>query len=283
MIVVTGATGNVGRPLVQALTAAGEQVTAVARRIADGNAVQADLTHPETLEPALDGAKAVFLLTAADFLANGNMEDVVEVVRAAGVPRVVLLSSQGVGTKRHPSYLEDAVTQSGLDWTILRPGNFASNAFQWAESIRTERTMAAPYADVALPAVDPQDIAEVAAAALRDPSHVGAIYTLTGPAPISPRQQAGVIEAAVGEPVRFVELTREEARANLLTFMPPPVADSTLDILGTPTAEEQEVSLDIEQVLGRPAHPFADWVTRNVNAFRKDRPEESSAAHRVLN
>ncbi len=269
MIVVTGATGNVGRPLVQALKNAGEQVTAVSRRITEANnAIQADLTNPETLKPALDGAKAIFLLTAADFLANGNLENVLEVIKEAGVPRVVLLSSQGVATKRHPSHLEDTVTRSGLDWTILRPGNFASNAFQWAESIRTQRTMAAPYADVALPAVDPQDVAEVAAAALRDPNHGGAIYTLTGPAAISPRQQAEAIEASLGEPVRFIELSREEARANMLAYMPPPVADSTLDILGAPTTEELQVSSDVQQVLGRPAHTFADWVSRNVTAFR---------------
>lgn len=268
MIVVTGATGNVGRPLVQALTAAGEQVTAVSRQITESNSVQADLTNPETLRPALDGAKAIFLLTAADFLANGNLENVLEVVRTAGVPRVVLLSSQGVGTGRHPKNLEDAVTESDLDWTILRPGNFASNAFQWAESIRTQRTMAAPYADVALPAVDPQDIAEVAATVLRDPNHAGAVYTLTGPAPISPRRQAEVIEAAVGEPIQFVELSRDDARSRMLTYMPPPVAEATLDVLGTPSAAEQEVNPDVEKVLHKPARTFADWVDRNVTAFR---------------
>ena len=272
MIVVTGATGNVGRPLVQSLAAAGEQVTAVSRRISDvPNGVrrlQADLSQPETLGPALDGAKAVFLLTAAEFLANGNMKDVMEVVEASGVERVVLLSSQGVGTKRHPSDLEDAVTQSGLGWTMLRPGNFASNAFQWAESIRTQRLMAAPFADVALPAVDPDDIAEVAAAALRDQSHAGNIYTLTGPVAISPRQQAEAIGQAVGEPVQFVELSRDEARSRMLTYMPEPVVEATLGALGTPTAAEQEVSPDVEKVLGRPPRTFTDWVSRNLPAFK---------------
>ena len=280
MIVVTGATGNVGRPLIQSLAAAGEQVTAVSRRISDvpndvPNGVpkgvrrlQADLAQPKTLEPALDGAKAVFLLTAAEFLANGNMKDVMEVVEASGVERVVLLSSQGVGTKRHPSDLEDAVTQSGLGWTMLRPGNFASNAFQWAESIRTQRLMAAPFADVALPAVDPDDIAEVAGAALRDQSHAGNIYTLTGPVAISPRQQAEAIGQIVGEPVQFVELSRDEARSRMLAYMPEPVVEATLGALGTPTAAEQEVSPDVEKVLGRPARTFTDWVTRNLPAFK---------------
>ncbi|WP_432893922.1 NAD(P)H-binding protein [Kribbella sp. CA-245084] len=265
MIVITGATGNVGRPLIQSLIAAGEDVVPVSRR---GEGHQVDLTKPETLKPALDGAKAVFLLTSADFLAGGNLHDVVDVIKAAGVPRVVLLSSQGVGSKRHPSIHEDAVTGSGLDWTILRPGNFDSNAFQWADSIRTQRTMAAPFADVALPAVDPADIADVAAAALRDPSHAGAIYTLTGPAAISPRQQAEVIAQAVGEPVQFTELSRDQARTGMLTFMPEPVVEATLDVLGTPTAVEQAVNPDVPKVLGRPASTFADWVSRNVQAFR---------------
>jgi uncharacterized protein YbjT (DUF2867 family) len=271
MIVITGATGNVGRPLVQALTEAGEAVTAVSRRTAElptgVRHVQANLSEPSTLQPALEGADAVFLLTAAEFLANGNMKDVMEVVTAAGVERVVLLSSQGVGTQRHPSDLEDAVTQSGLGWTMVRPGNFASNAFQWAESIRTQRSMAAPFADVALPAVDPEDIAAVAAAALRS-DHAGNIYTLTGPAAISPREQAEVIGQVLGEPVQFAELTRDEARIRMLTYMPEPVVEATLGALGTPSPAEQQVSPDVEHVLGRPPHTFADWVTRNIAAFR---------------
>ncbi|TCO51155.1 uncharacterized protein YbjT (DUF2867 family) [Kribbella antiqua] len=272
MIVVTGATGNVGRPLVQALAAAGEDVTAVSRRIAEVpegvRRLQADLAEPETLKPALHGAKGVFLLTSPDFLAAGNLSDALRVIRAAGVPRVVLLSSQGVGTQRHPSNLEDAVRESGLEWTMLRPGNFASNAYQWAESIRTRRVLEAPFADVALPAIDPQDIAEVAAATLRESSHAGVIYTLTGPAPISPRQQAEVIGQAVGEPVQFRELSRDEARSRMLTYMPEPVVDATLGVLGEPSADEQRVSPDVEQVLGRPARTFADWAARNVAAFR---------------
>ncbi|GAA3094429.1 uncharacterized protein YbjT (DUF2867 family) [Kribbella aluminosa] len=265
MIVITGATGNVGRPLVQTLTALGEDVVPVSR---SGAGHQADLTEPETLRPVLDGAKAVFLLTSADFLARGNLRSVVDVLRESGVPRVVLLSSQGVTTQRHPSVHEDAVTGSGLEWTILRPGNFASNALAWAESIRTQRAMYAPYADVALPAVDPQDIAEVAAAVLREPGHAGAVYTLTGPVAISPRQQAKVIEDAIGTPIQFTELTREQARTGMLTFMPEPVVEATLDVLGAPLPSEQAVSPDVEKVLGRTPHTFADWLDRNLPAFR---------------
>lgn len=173
MIVVTGATGNVGRPLVQALATAGEQVTAIARRPSGVDAPagvrhrQADLANPERLKPILDGADALFLLAAGD-----NPRGVLEVAKAGGVRRVVLLSSQGARTRpqryRHPRAFEDAVGQSGLDWAILRPGGFASNALLWAQLVRSQRTVAAPFPDIGLPTIDPADIAEVAAVALRD-------------------------------------------------------------------------------------------------------------------
>lgn len=269
MIVVTGATGNVGRSLVQALTEAGEPVTAVSRHAADTGVRhrQADLAEPGTLKPALDGARALFLLTAGD-----RPGEILDVARAAGVSRVVLLSSLGALTRpdryRPFTGFEAAVRASGLDWTILRPGGFASNAFLWAEQVRAERVVAAPFGDVGLPFIDPADIAAVAAVALREEGHAGQTLELTGPAPISPRQQAQVIGDVLGTPVRFTEQTRAQARARMLRFMPEPVADATLDIYGAPTAAEQRVSPDVARVLGRPPAPFAAWAARNVAAFR---------------
>jgi uncharacterized protein YbjT (DUF2867 family) len=257
---------------VQALVEAGEQVIAVSRRVIEVSAGvrchQADLAEPESLKPALDGAEALFLLTSPDFMANGNLSDVVNVVWAAGVRRVVLLSSQGVGTQRHPSDLEDAVKQSGLEWTMLRPGNFNSNTLQWADSVRTQRVVTAPFGAVALPAIDPADIAEVAAVALREPGQGGNIYTLTGPVPISPRQQAAAIGDALGESVQFVEQSRAEARDQMLGYMPEPVVEATLGALGAPSAAEQRVSPDVERLLGRPPRTFAEWAVRNIAAFR---------------
>lgn len=271
MIVVTGATGNVGRPLVRMLAEAGEEVTAVSRRESEVPAgvrhVLADLTDPQSLTPALDGADAVFLLTSGDLDANGDLGKVVDALRDNGVGRVVLLSSQGVGTGRHAPTLEEAVTRSRLDWTILRPSGFGSNALGWADSVRTTRTIAAPFADVALPVIDPDDIAAVAAAVLRAPGHGGQTYELTGPAPVSPREQAAVIGDALGEPVRLVELTHAEAKEAMLRFMPEVVVDSTLSILGTPLPQEQRVSPDVRRLLDRPARPFAEWVKRNIAAF----------------
>ncbi|MEU3622193.1 NmrA family transcriptional regulator [Amycolatopsis coloradensis] len=274
MIVVTGATGNVGRRLVETLTAAGEEVTAVSRHVSaadvpDGvRTVRADIAKPAVLDRLFDGADRLFLLTSGDYLASGgDVAELAGVARQAGVRRIVLLSSQGVGTGRHAPAFEEAVQASGLEWTVLRPGGFASNAFQWAPSIRENRVVAAPFGDVALPVIDPADIADVAAIVLRENGHNGQTYVLTGPEPISPRRQATAFGDALGEQVRFAELGEDEARAAMSAFMPPVVVEATLAILGSPTEDEQRVSPDVERVLGRPGRTFADWVARNAAAF----------------
>ncbi|MFZ3572877.1 SDR family oxidoreductase [Streptomyces sp. BH097] len=279
MIVVTGATGNVGRPLTQALVEAGEQVTAVSRRAAavpDGaRHASADLTDPQSLLPALNGAKALFLLLSGDLHASGaRPADIIDLAAARGVHRVVLLSSQGVATRPlGPSRiamraLEEALGRSGPDWAVLRPGGFASNALAWAESVRTRGTVAAPFGDVGVPVVDPADIAEVAAACLLDDRHTGGIFELTGPEVITPRQQSQAIADALGSPVRFHELTRAEAKTAMTRSVPPELADDTLDIISAPTPAELRTSPAVEQILGRAPRSFGDWVARNIAAFR---------------
>jgi uncharacterized protein YbjT (DUF2867 family) len=162
---------------------------------------------------------------------------------------------------------EAAVRGSGLEWTILRPGGFASNAYAWAPSVRERRLVAAPFADVALPVVDPADLAACAAVTLRG-GHQSQVYELTGPAPIAPRAQAAAIGAAIGEEVTFVELTRGEAAAAMGAFMPPEVVEGTLDILGSPTPDEQHVSGDVAKLLGRDPRSFAAWAADHAAAFR---------------
>ncbi|WP_035854280.1 NAD(P)H-binding protein [Cryptosporangium arvum] len=273
MIVITGATGTVGRPLVQTLIDAGHAVTAVARTVPTG--VAADLARPETLRPALDGADAIFLLIAGDLLVDaGEPDALLETITAAGVRRVVLLSSQAARTRPSaPSHsrlraYEDALRRTAAEWTVLRPGGFASNTFAWVPSVRAARAVAAPFADVALPVVDPADITAVAAAVLTGDGHAGRAYELTGPAAISPREQTAALAAALGEPVAFTELTRADARAAMLAFMPGPVVEGTLDILGRPAPDEQRVSPDVERVLGRPPRSYAEWAAAAIDAFR---------------
>ncbi|MFE2136528.1 NAD(P)H-binding protein [Streptomyces sp. NPDC059466] len=280
MIVVTGATGNVGRPLIEALTEAGEQVVAVSRRPLPSPAegvrhAQADLGNARSMRPVLEGADAFFILLAGELLGHGEAAtELLTAAADAGVKRVVLLSSQinatrpGVASHGRLREFEEAVRGSGLDFTILRAGGFASNAFAWAESVRADRTVFAPFGDVALPVVDPADIAAAAAVVLREDGHAGRTYELTGPEAITPRRQAEVIAEATGDEVTFVELTREAAHAHMAQFMPEEVIPGTLDILGEPLSAEQRVSPDVERILSRPATPFSGWVARSLPAFK---------------
>jgi uncharacterized protein YbjT (DUF2867 family) len=236
---------------------------------------QADLTRSEHLASAFHGAVSLFLMDTGTNAHLIDTEAILEAATTGGIGRLVLLSSLGVATRpESPSHgqlmrsVEDAVLRSGIDATILRPGGFASNALSWAESIRSRRIVAAPFGDVGLPLVDPADIAAVAAAALRQPGHTGKTYWLTGPALITPRQQTLAISEALGEPIEFVEQSRDEAREHMLRFMPAHVVETTLDVLGTPTPGELRISPDVEQVLGRPPRAFIDWARASVTAFK---------------
>ena len=276
MIVVTGATGNIGRTLVDTLARDGQRVRAVSRgaRATDLPAgvthVAADLGDPDAFAAAVEGADALLLLITGEQLVTGpDPDQVLKTVAAAGVRRVVFVSSQAAVTRPGSAgyartlAFEAALPDSGLEWTVLRPGGFFSNTFAWIEPVRTARTIAAPFADTALPSVDPADIAAVAAAALAGDGHDGKVYTLTGPALITPRAQAAALAAALDLEIGFVELDREEAKRNMLRFMPPEVAEHTLDILGEPLPEELRISGDIEAVLGRPAGTYAEWALRH--------------------
>ena len=283
MIVITGATGNVGRSLTASLVSAGHAVTAVARGtsadLPSGTGiipVAADLTDPsavQSLAASMGGAKALFLLVPG-VGAGVDAPALLEMAATAGVQRVVLLSSQAVGTRPGAAAyapmaaIEDAVARSGLEWTILRAGGLASNAFAWVPMLHAQQAVFAPYGDVALPAIDPLDIAEVAAAALTGDGHPGRTYVLTGPEGTTPRQRTKIIAAAIHQDLAFIEVSPDDAREQMLRFMPAPVADATLAILGHPTPEEAQVSPDVEKVLGRPARSFADWALRNAAAFR---------------
>ncbi|GHF62024.1 NmrA family transcriptional regulator [Kitasatospora xanthocidica] len=281
MITVTGATGNIGRTLVELLAGADEEVVAVSRQAQPAHHtagvrwVRGTVGEAASLRPALEGSRALFLVLGGELNSRGESPDTLLSAAAdAGVERIVLVSSQANATRPDsPSHarlreFEAAVRTSGPEFTVLRPGGFASNAFAWAETVRAERTVFAPFGDVALPLVDPADIAAVAAAALREDGHAGRTYELTGPAPVSPREQTAALAEVLGEEVAFVELSREQAHAQLARFMPEEIIPGALDVLGLPFPSELAVSPDVAAVLGRPAAPFGAWAARNLPAFR---------------
>ncbi|MDV7217440.1 NAD(P)H-binding protein [Streptomyces prunicolor] len=276
MILVTGATGNIGSALVRELHACGagplRGLTRDAERATfpDGvEAVEGDFGEPESWERALDGVRSLFLVSRL-----GPDAQLIEAARLAGVEHVVLVSSITVQTHPHlgPAAenlaVERLLKDSGMAWTILRPTQFASNALMWAASIRADETVRAPYAETGLPTIHPADIASVARVALTEPGHQGRTYALTGPAPVTARQQAEAIAAVLGRDVPFVEIGRQEAHARMAAVFGDEGADAVLDVTGGDVnAELLAVRDAVSRVTGSPARPFRQWAAENADLF----------------
>ncbi|MFJ1797123.1 NAD(P)H-binding protein [Kitasatospora griseola] len=277
MILVTGATGNIGSALLRELQACGagpiRGLTRDAARAAfpEGvEVVEGDFAETASLEPALEGVRSLFLVSRL-----GSDADILGAARQAGVEHVVLVSSITVQTHPHLSpaaenlAVERLLQDSGMAWTILRPTQFASNALMWAASIREKETVRMPYADIGLPTIHPADIASVTRVALTEPGHRGRTYALTGPERVTARQQVGSIAAALGQEVPFAEIGREEAHARMATVFGAEAADAVLDVMGGDVNEAlQQVRDTVAQVTGSPARPFRQWASENATAFR---------------
>jgi uncharacterized protein YbjT (DUF2867 family) len=269
-ILVTGARGNVGHAVVTRLLAAGASVRASARdpesaSVPEGvEVVRADLTKAETLPAALKGVSSVFLYAVPQ---EGGV--FVDAAREAGVEHIVLLSSLAVvsgDTETNPIArfhrdVERVIEDSGISWTFVRPGAFATNTLAWAGSIRAEGVVRAPYPEAHVNPIHEYDMAEVAVEALITPGHRGAAYTLTGPESLTQRRQVELIAAAIGRPVRFEELTHEQARREWArTGRPPYVTDAMLSFLAAAEGRPASVLKTTEEVTGRPGRTFAQWA-----------------------
>ncbi|MCX4096453.1 NAD(P)H-binding protein [Nocardia sp. alder85J] len=278
---MTGATGTVGRALVEQLRAADLPVRAVTRRPeqaglpAGVEVVRADLDEPDSLTPALAGADAVFLLSTGPDLARHDAH-VAKAAAAAGAGRIVKLSSGRSGdpaaTDPIPNWHragEQAVRDSGVPWTIVRPLGFMANALHWAPTIRDRDTVYAPYGQGRIAVIAPEDIAAVAVRALTEPGHLGRTYTLSGPQPLSPGEQTEILAEVLGRPLHYVETSPEQARTALVHFgVDAEMADAIMALRAT--ALESFTSIvhpTVEQVTGRPARGFARWAQAHRPEF----------------
>jgi uncharacterized protein YbjT (DUF2867 family) len=213
-ILVTGATGFVGRNVVKQLLQTGVSVRALTRNPAtaglspEAEVVQGNLTQPATLAPALEGIDRMYL-----FPVEETAREMVALAKQAGVRRIVDLSAASVTVGLHTNPLEHVVEASGLEWTHVRPGGFMANMLQiWAPSIRAERVVRYPFGDEPMNLIHEADIAAVVVAALLEDGHNGAVYTLTGSASVTVREQVQAISDALGEEVHYEEVSRERAR-----------------------------------------------------------------------
>lgn len=274
-ILVTGATGTIGRPLIEALSTTGIAIRALARTPqpatfpAHVEAVAGDLSRPDTVIPYVDDVDALFLHPRA---ARDSAIDLLRHARERGVRLVVVLSAINVDEPldHQPSRfrgdrnkeVEEAAVASGMQWVSLRANTFAMNTLgAWGEQIRAGDVVRYPYAAFAEAVIHERDIAEVGAHALLHPELAGRRLDLTGPQPLSHAEMVAIIGEVLARPLAYHETPPELARRGMIMrgFPEPFVAALFARCergLGRPAACTDTV----ERVLGRPARPYAQWV-----------------------
>jgi uncharacterized protein YbjT (DUF2867 family) len=276
VILVTGATGNAGSAVVRALVSSGERVRAVIRDPdratlpAGVEAAVADLNAPETLMPHLNGVTAAFLLSGYE-----GLDETLANMRRAGVERVVLLSSSSAPTgdetnavARYHILSERAVRRSGLGWTFLQPNTFMTNTFQWTAQLRQGDVIRAPFPDVRVATIDPDDIGAVAAVALTSGANEGRAYRLSGPESLSPADRVAILAEVLGRRLRFEGQTNEEARAEMSAAMPAEYVDAFFKFFVDGDLDESEVLATVQDITGKAPRSFAAWARAHADVFR---------------
>jgi len=283
-VLVTGATGRVGRAVVGQLVDAGVPVRALTRHPEAAalpenvEVVTGDFTVPESLDAALRGAGAVFLVwTAPPATAPAVVERLATYAR-----RVVFLSSPH--QTPHPFFqqpnpmavlhagIERLIEDAGLESVIIRPGMFASNSVAWwAAAIRAGGVVRWPYGAAETAPVDDRDVAAVAARTLYQDGHAAGDYVLTGPEPLTQVEQVRIIGEVLGLRIRFEELSPDEFRSETAGSWPRPVVDMLLDAWAATTGRPAFVSSAVPDILGA-SRTFRQWAADHTAAFTGAQP-----------
>ncbi|NNH73079.1 NmrA family NAD(P)-binding protein [Nocardia uniformis] len=266
---VTGATGNTGRHVVTELVRRGDRVRALTRNPAAAAAklpsgvelVAGTHTAPATLAAALDGVTRLHITVTAGLAEVGP--ELVQRAVDAGVRRMTVVWGGGVGP------VEQAVAESGVEWTLVEPQEFMSNTSGWIDSIRAEGVVREPY-DRTSALVHEADIGVVAATALLEDGHAGQSYNLTGPESLTTHERLEMLSDAIGRDISFVRISHEQAIDRLIaTGVPRADAEYVVGWYAAPNIESTTVVDTVERVTGRPARTFADWVTEHADRFRR--------------
>jgi uncharacterized protein YbjT (DUF2867 family) len=276
-IVVTGATGNVGRPLVSELAAAGVRVRAVSRTPETAGFPDGVETVSSAVD-ALTGASAVFLNSRA---LGDDLADVVSLARRNGVTKLVALSAINADDdfSRQPSRfrgdrnkeVEQLAVDSGLDWVSLRPAVFVSNFVgMWSAQVRAGDVVGGPYAAASSAPIVETDIAAVAAHALLTDELVGERIPLTGPQAFSNSELVEIIGTVLGRPLQYLEVPPDVVRQRFIGLgLGAEFADAYTAMLAETIDKPGLVTREVEKITGRPPTTFAHWVADHRNLFTK--------------
>ncbi|MGO1051405.1 SDR family oxidoreductase [Crossiella sp. CA198] len=283
-LAVTGAAGNIGRALVRELTLAGHRVRALVRKGSElpghplVQRVEVDLERERTVAGALAGIRSLFLLTPFHPRQDLVQAGLVEVAVRAGVGHVVKLSALGADpaapalVHRQHGLAEQAVIESGLVYTLLRPNAFMQNAVQWLPTVAAKDAIILPAGNSQVSMVDTRDIAAVAARALTDPVRHAGAHDLTGPKALSYAEVAAALSTVAGRPIRHLDVTPEQASAAMLgNGVPEWAVRARLELYATYRAGEAElISPAVREITGREPRDFVAFATELAGELRRD-------------
>jgi uncharacterized protein YbjT (DUF2867 family) len=281
VILVTGATGNIGRQVVSQLRETGARIRALTRNPDhaglpnDVHVVGGDLSSPDTLDRSLEGVTAVFLVCRP-----GTQKTMPALLDrfAKRARRIVFLSSAAVRDDLEEQTdpigqmhieIEHLIEKPGWEWTFLRPGSFATNAaLWWGPQIREGNVVRWPYGAAAVAPIHERDIAAVAVRALTEDGHAGAKFVLTGPQALTQAEQVHTIGKAIGRPLHLEEIPPEVARQQMQALMPALIVEVLLEVWHRATTRPSLVTESVAKLTGAPAHTFFEWATDHSSDFR---------------
>jgi uncharacterized protein YbjT (DUF2867 family) len=281
MILVTGATGNIGSELVKLLVAKGEAVRVISR---DEKKVShldpaverviGDRHDPSIVRKAAQGADKVFML-AVLFDKNHEADRLlIEEAKQAGAKQIVMVSSHAVQLEgnligRLHREKEELIEQSGVPWTFLHPGGFMSNSLQWADVIKSQSKVFNPMGKGKTAPIAPYDIAAVAAVALTSSGHVGEAYGLTGGELVSTPEQVEILSKVIGKPIECVDIPAEVAAERAIASGLPEALVKSLAQLWEQVRKETYTfhTNEVERLTGKHAQTFETWCREHRSAF----------------
>jgi uncharacterized protein YbjT (DUF2867 family) len=281
IVLVTGAAGNTGRAVVDALVRRDVPVRAMVRKEADRGklpagvqAVIADFDDPASIAAALAGVGRAYLVTPSSERAEEQQRRFADLAAKGGTRQLVVLSQLSadehspVRFLRYHAAVEQHVRGLGIPYTFLRPNLFFQGLLAFARPIAAEGRFYAPIGDARVSAVDVRDIGTVAAVALTEPGHEGATYTLTGPAAITHAQIAEALAGALGRQMTFVDVTPSAFAEGLRGILPPWQVDGLLeDYAHYRRGEAAAVSSAITKTTGTPPRDVAQFARDYAPAF----------------